>query len=203
MFCPRCGKPVPDGATFCPSCGTPMPGAAVAVATPMAASAAPAMAAAPSLAAVKYGGFWRRFWAAVIDGILISIVTWPFRLGAGLSTLGVMLANRNGEFNAAALAAAIAAGVTAMMVKVVVSWLYFAIMESTVNQASLGKMVLGLKVTDMNGGRISFARATGRVLASFLSTLILCFGYIMIAFTEKKQGLHDMLTNTLVVRAKA
>jgi uncharacterized RDD family membrane protein YckC len=175
--------------------------AAAAAATPAAMPMASMGAAAPAVG-VSYGGFWRRFWASVIDGILISIVTWPFRLGAGLSTLGVMLANRNGEFNAAALAAAIAAGLTAMMVKVIVSWLYYAIMESTINQASLGKMVLGLKVTDMNGGRISFARATGRVLASFLSTLILCVGYIMIAFTEKKQGLHDMLTNTLVVRTK-
>jgi uncharacterized RDD family membrane protein YckC len=172
---------------------------AAAAATPPAAMPTASMGAAP-IAGVRYGGFWRRFWASVIDGIVISIVTWPFRLGVGLSSLALL---RNGEFDAAAVAGLIAAAMTAIAVKAVVSWLYFAILESSTPQASLGKMVLGLRVTDMEGRRISFARATARCLASFLSTLILCIGYLMVAFTEKKQGLHDMLTSTLVVRARS
>jgi len=59
-------------------------------------------------------------------------------------------------------------------------------------------MIFGMKVTDLNGNRISFARATGRHFAKWLSTLILWIGFIMVGFTDRKQGLHDMLAGTLV-----
>ena len=83
-------------------------------------------------------------------------------------------------------------------VGILLSWLYFAILESSSSQATPGKMALGIKVTDMNGDRISFARATGRHFAKWLSSILL-IGYIMIALTAKKQGLHDLLASTLVV----
>jgi uncharacterized RDD family membrane protein YckC len=78
-------------------------------------------------------------------------------------------------------------------------WLYFALMESSSKQGTLGKMALSIMVTDVNGNRITFGRATGRYFGKFLSGLILYIGYIMVAFTEKKQGLHDMIAGTLVV----
>jgi len=80
------------------------------------------------------------------------------------------------------------------------SWLYEAFMESSSYQATLGKMIFGMKVTDLNGNRISFERATGRHFAKWLSTMILGIGYIMVGFTERKQGLHDLLAGTLVRR---
>ena len=83
---------------------------------------------------------------------------------------------------------------------IVIDWLYYSLMESSLNQATLGKMALGLKVTDLNGNRISFGRATGRYFGHYLSALILGIGYLMIAFSEKKQGLHDMIAETLVVK---
>jgi uncharacterized RDD family membrane protein YckC len=61
-------------------------------------------------------------------------------------------------------------------------------------------MIFGLKVTDLYGNRISFERATGRHFAKILSAMILCIGYLMVAFTERKQGLHDLLAGTLVRR---
>ncbi|MCI0556277.1 MAG: RDD family protein, partial [Anaerolineae bacterium] len=61
------------------------------------------------------------------------------------------------------------------------------------------KMALGIVVTDMNGNRISFGRATGRYFGKILSGLIIYIGYIMVAFTEKKQGLHDMMASCLVL----
>ena len=72
-------------------------------------------------------------------------------------------------------------------------------MLSSEKQATVGKMVLGIVVTDINGGPISFARATGRHFAKWLSALILGIGFLMAAFTEKKQALHDMIADTLVV----
>lgn len=80
------------------------------------------------------------------------------------------------------------------------SWLYEAFMESSSYQATLGKMIFGMKVTDLDGKRISFERATGRHFAKWLSTMILFIGYIMVGFTERKQGLHDLLAGTLVLR---
>lgn len=81
-------------------------------------------------------------------------------------------------------------------------WLYYALMESSKYQATLGKMALNLKVTDMSGHKIGFARATGRFFGKYLSSIILCIGYLMVIWTEKKQGLHDILAKTLVVKTK-
>jgi uncharacterized RDD family membrane protein YckC len=79
-------------------------------------------------------------------------------------------------------------------------WLYEALMESSAKQATLGKMLLGLMVTDEAGNRISFARASGRHFAKYISSFTLFIGYIMAGFTAKKQALHDMIAGTLVVR---
>jgi uncharacterized RDD family membrane protein YckC len=67
-------------------------------------------------------------------------------------------------------------------------WIYFAGMESSNRQATIGKSAMGVIVTDINGDRISFARATTRHFLSFISYLILYIGFIMISFTEKKTG---------------
>ena len=78
-------------------------------------------------------------------------------------------------------------------------WLYEAFMTSSPWQATVGKRVLGIVVTDMEGRRLSFGRATGRHFAKWLSSMALGIGYIMAAFTEKKQGLHDFVAGTVVV----
>jgi uncharacterized RDD family membrane protein YckC len=80
------------------------------------------------------------------------------------------------------------------------SWLYFAVMESSKYQATLGKLLLGAKVVDLNGKKISFFKATGRYFGKFLSRLLLGLGYVMMLFTKKKQCLHDKLTATLVIK---
>jgi uncharacterized RDD family membrane protein YckC len=82
----------------------------------------------------------------------------------------------------------------------VLQWLYFALMESSAHQATLGKMALGIIVTDMQGQRLTFGRATGRFFAKILSGCMIYIGFIMAAFTERKQALHDMIASTLVVR---
>ena len=91
---------------------------------------------------------------------------------------------------------AICGGLAGLMV----SWLYSALMESSATQGTLGKMALGIIVTDMNGDRITFGKATGRFFGKIISSLILCIGFLMIAFTDRKRGLHDMIASTLVVK---
>lgn len=80
------------------------------------------------------------------------------------------------------------------------SWLYFALMESSNYQGTLGKLALKIKVTDMKGNKIGFGKASGRHFGKIVSGLILFIGYIMVAFTDKKQGLHDQMANCIVLR---
>ena len=82
----------------------------------------------------------------------------------------------------------------------IMGWLYFAIMESSNKQATLGKMAMGIKVTDLNGNRISMTRASGRYYGKIISSCIMGIGYIMAGVTEKKQALHDVISDCLVVK---
>ena len=129
---------------------------------------------------MEYAGFWRRVAAALIDGILVGIVS------------GIVTAIAGGISDSAEI--------TAQILLFVAAYVYYAGMESSAYQATVGKIALGIQVTDLNGNRISFLRALGRNLAEILSALILLIGYIMVAFTAKKQGLHDMIAGTLVVK---
>lgn len=81
----------------------------------------------------------------------------------------------------------------------IIGWLYCAKMESSDKQATLGKQALGIKVTTLNGKLVSFAQATVKYFAEYLSTLIFLIGYIMAAFTNQKQALHDILAKTVVI----
>jgi uncharacterized RDD family membrane protein YckC len=80
------------------------------------------------------------------------------------------------------------------------SWIYFAGLESSSIQATVGKKLLGLKVTTISGKRIGFLRASVRYFGKILSRLIFMIGFLMIPFTKKKQGLHDMIAQTLVLK---
>ncbi len=132
-----------------------------------------------------YAGFWRRVVAVILDGFVLGIVTVPLNLALG-----------GGDDSMAYSPEASSIG-TAL------SWLYYALMESSAKQATLGKMAMGIMVTDLEGRRIGFGKATGRYFAKILSALILLIGFIMVAFTERKQGLHDILAGTLVVKGQA
>jgi uncharacterized RDD family membrane protein YckC len=67
----------------------------------------------------------------------------------------------------------------------------------------VGKLAMGIRVTDLEGRRISFWRAVGRYAAKIVSAMILLIGFLMVAWTRRKQGLHDMLANTLVLNGRA
>jgi len=92
-------------------------------------------------------------------------------------------------------------GMSIYLLTFVLQWLYFAIFESSSYQGTLGKQALKLVVTDENGSRIGFGRATGRYFAKFLSIMIMGFGFFMVGWTQRKQGLHDFVAGTLVHKA--
>jgi uncharacterized RDD family membrane protein YckC len=135
---------------------------------------------------VTYAGFWKRFAAFFLDQLIV---------GVGTAGLGFAI----GVAGAVAGVDETAIAVFAQLIGVVAGLLYYTMMESSEYQATLGKQALGVKVTDLEGHRISFGRATGRYFAKLLNVITLGVGYIMIAFTEKKQGLHDIVAGTLVV----
>ena len=142
---------------------------------------------------MEYAGFWRRFVAYIIDTIVMYIVMIPL----------FMIFGAAGSLTGSTQPDEVGAGFwIAYLLTIVLQWLYFAVMESSSRQATLGKMALGIVVTGEDGQRISFGRATGRFFGKILSGLILLIGYIMAAFTERKQALHDMLASTLVLKGK-
>ncbi len=146
-----------------------------------------------------YAGFWLRFVAALIDGLIISTVTFPFSFIFGLFNGFDQRAADFGS-NIGLVLSFIGLVLFINAVFIIIEWLYYALMESSSKQGTLGKMALGLKVTDLNGNRISFGRATGRYFGRILSGMIFNIGFLMIAFTAKKQGLHDIIAGTLVVK---
>ena len=139
-------------------------------------------------AQVAYGGFWIRLVAYIIDAILISLV-----LGVVTSIFGISYMNMDDVSKI---------DPTLNLLSLAVAWLYFALMESSERGATVGKMAMGLRVVTNDGKRLSFMNATGRYFAKILSALILCIGFIMIGFTERKRGLHDMIASTLVIKTR-
>lgn len=138
-----------------------------------------------------------RFVAAIIDGILVELVVLP--VGA---VVGAMIGVAGGAVDMPGIGIHMVSLIIGGTIGLLGSWIYEAAMESSSKQATIGKMALGLKVTDMEGRRISFARASGRHFAKFISGMILLVGYIMAGFTQRKQALHDMIAGTLVQRTQ-
>jgi uncharacterized RDD family membrane protein YckC len=153
----------------------PQPGATLGYQTPQRYYGAPA-----------YAGFWLRFCAVFIDGIVLWVIQLPIDLALGT---GDWVDDPHPG----------AAAVSALL-SIVIGWLYEALQTSSSHQATLGKRAVGIVVTDLNGQRIGFGQATGRHFAKILSALILLIGFIMAAFTQRKQALHDMIASTLVVK---
>jgi len=208
MFCSSCGKQTADGSAFCGSCGRPVVGYSVGASTAGAAPVASAGVAAPQAGTRAYAGFWLRFVAYIIDELLILIVFGILGLlVAGVIGFGSLREQfeemgRAGDRGNPAFPVFLVLMICTFFVCAIIGgWLYFAGMESSVHQGTLGKMALGLVVTDMNGRPVSFGRASGRFFAKIITSLVpLYIGFIMAGFTEKKQALHDMIASCLVLR---
>lgn len=153
-----------------------------------------------------YAGFWKRAAAWFIDSIVIYMATMLVQ-----QVLGPLLMNqqalqqlqqmqdKSAPFDPAVFTSLVPLGIGWLVLSVVLPWLYFALMESSSKQATLGKMALGIKVVGEDGNRIGFARALGRTLGKIVSGLILNIGYYMAGATRKKQALHDKMAHAYVV----
>jgi uncharacterized RDD family membrane protein YckC len=204
-----------DGAAFCSNCGQAFAVAAAVARAPMMSSpvaapiaggvaAVPAYAGYAAVPRVEYAGFWLRFLAFLIDnavmgiGLVLILIPLIFLTGLG-GFIGEI--HPDEDMNDVGIFMLFGLLFLAATVSLLWTWLYHALMESSAWQATLGKKVLGLVVTDMAGRRVSFGRATGRHFAKIITNMVPAFiGYIMAGFTERKQALHDMIAGCQVLR---
>ena len=227
MYCTKCGSLLAEDTSFCRSCGQAVPSGAVSqpavtlegvqslsanppLPAQYAAQAASASIPGPAQGAVSlpapYAGFWLRFVAYLIDSAILTLA-FGFMVAiliasVGLNFFRLIAPDMPDRFPNPLLPAALLGAIFLLLpVTIVGGWLYFALMEGSVHQGTLGKMALGLFVTDLRGSRVSFGRASGRFFAKIITGLIPLFlGYIMAGFTEKKQALHDMIASCLVLK---
>lgn len=193
MFCPKCGKEIADDAAFCQSCGLnlqkvrQLAGNKQIINEVLSVNYS-SLPVVKEPGGIEYAGFWLRFAAALLDGLIVGFVVYSiyfiFAIYATLSNSGL-----NDTL----------AVVMFYILSISIGWVYNAAMESSFNQGSLGKMIVGIKVTDLKGQKISFARATGRHFGKYLSGITLYVGYILAGVTVNKQALHDMMAGCLVV----
>ena len=146
----------------------------------------------PGESHVIYAGFWLRLAAALVDSLAMFI---PFCTVMFVVIVIIRLVSATERSDPAVLMLAIIPPVI-----ILAAALYFALMESSPWQATLGKKVVGLYVTDIEGRRLSTGRAIGRTFAKLLSSMTAGIGYLLCGFTEKKQALHDMVAKCLVLR---
>ncbi|MEO8024896.1 MAG: RDD family protein [Bryobacteraceae bacterium] len=184
MFCPACGTSIPAQSRFCIGCGQPVP----AVAVP----------------ALPYAEFGPRFAARIIDMLVLLPIGLPW---IGLVAWFVLQLPEKGshlEEPMRVIVPFVVGGVFLLLLTIAATWLYHAMLESGERQGTIGKRVMGLIVTDVKGNRISFARASGRwVCGVLITSQTMLIGYLMMLFTEKKQTLHDLLAETVVLSGKA
>ena len=188
QYCSECGQPRPSGelARFgdrliCPDCKN-------SYAQKLREGVAPA-------ATMVFGGFWIRFLAVLIDGVLTYIVAAILDF-ALLGTTGARLASVNGDPSAAFGTVALAS-----LIGLAVGFSYEVFFIGNMG-ATPGKMALGLKVVRADGSPVSYGRAAGRYFAKMLSGIIMGIGYIMAGFDSQKRALHDMICDTRVIKSR-
>jgi uncharacterized RDD family membrane protein YckC len=185
LHCPKCGTELPEGAATCPACGESVSDLAVSV------RGIPATSEQLGIRGqVAYAGFWLRVVAYLIDSLLLGVVLGivvlvPLMARAGLPADNPWVLFTGSSRQILAINLLMTMG----------GWLYWAGLESSAWQATLGKRALGLQVTDLAGRRISLIRASGRHFGK-----IIIVGCILAVFTPKKQALHDILAGCLVLR---
>ncbi len=146
---------------------------------------------------MNYAGFWKRTAAYLVDGIIYGIISSILGQIIGF-VLGVTMGISSSGTNKPSVSVLLIGVGIALCVQFVCYLAYFVWPESSSWQATIGKKIFGLKVTDLNGQRISFWRSLGRNLGMIISSIILGIGYLMCIWTDKKQCLHDSMAGCLV-----
>jgi len=186
MFCRRCGTRNAEGAVHCTLCGEGLQPGVAAVDPSMRVAYA---VAAPPAALPVYGGFWRRAAALILDSCVLFFPLATLRVILGLDMMGEWKPDSTAWWISSWL-------------EVAIGWLYGALMIAGPGRGTLGLQVMDLHVARLHGERVTFARATWRWAAQFLTLMTLGVGYLMQLFTPRRQTLHDLASGTVVVRTR-
>ncbi len=178
MLCTKCGATNPDNTAFCSACAQPL-GATAGAAAPL------------SVFDAGYAGFWRRYAATFLDGLVVSLMLLPVAFVGGLLA-GVLGLGKSIAIVGLILYALFCIGYAA----------YYVVMESGERGATFGKRWVKIRVVDMQGNRVSTGRALGRFVAHLLSYMTGYLGFIIQPFTPRKQALHDMVSGTVIVKTE-
>lgn len=207
MYCPKCGRETEQSGKYCQWCGTELKAAQPRLILRRKSG---------NISTENFAGLGGRFLAAIIDILFIifidlivigvfTTIAWLFSRPSPVSEAVIMLMQyyrhipRTDAYgNVVNAVVPTQLLIVLGILLVIVPWFYFAYLESSRNQATLGKLALRIAVTDLQGNRITFARATLRFFAKIVSVVTLFIGFIIIAFTRYKQGLHDMIAGCLM-----
>ena len=195
QVCSTCGNVrLPDG-RFCLFCGDLLSEPTSRGLVSSQAAKPPASPAPTELALPAYAGFWLRVWAGAIDVALEvgGALVLTFAIDLALRRFGHLL-------GVSPFVSKVATGMAFILILAVGSWLYSAFTESSSWRATIGKRALGLQVVTAEGDRIGFGQATVRHFMKFLSLFFLMIGFMMAGWTKRRQALHDMPTDCLVIR---
>ena len=198
QVCASCGNQSQPYGRFCLFCGDILSESASKLSTVHEKRKRTVSVATGLNSSTNYAGFWIRACAGTIDvvleaaGALVLTVAIDFLLGRFGPLLGL-----------SPFTSKVATGIAFILILAVGSWLYCAFAESSCWRATIGKRILGLQVVTAEGGKISFGQATVRHLMKFLSLFILTIGFMMAGWTKRRQALHDIPSDCLVIRVAA
>lgn len=157
----------------------------------------------------EFAGFWIRFWANLIDGFILMLpmfvvnsIVYQQVVGMSKMDYEIMMIEKNSHDMFYVYTEPFEIMVWTMPISFILGLLFYSMLTASKWQGTVGKRILGLKVVDLEGNRIGFARSLGRYFAYIPSGLIFYLGYVMVGVTEKKQGLHDMMAKTYVIKTK-
>lgn len=149
---------------------------------------------------VVQAGFWKRAAAYFLDAVVVVIAAQIVQMVVMMGFFGMNLGAMTGDPQSVfASTGGLLMLASLYLLPLLISVGYYAAFHASSKQATLGKMAVGIKVVRGDGRRISLARAIARYFATLLSTVILGIGFLMAAFTQRKQALHDLVCDTLVV----
>jgi uncharacterized RDD family membrane protein YckC len=143
-----------------------------------------------------YAGFWRRLVAAVLDQIIL-LVGRAFIYGALILMVYAMI--HFAEVQHLQIVIFSILGVCLFFVDIWLTWIYFALLESSSYQGTPGKLAMGIRVWHKEKRALTFEEATVRYFAKILSRMTIMIGYILCAFSSRKQALHDFVAGSVLV----
>jgi uncharacterized RDD family membrane protein YckC len=193
--CSNCGNPLLTDGKFCLFCGDVLADTPdkpnLVVRKPSEAS----LALPPRHWPPDYAGFWLRVWAGAIDITLQALAA--LLLTVIIGYIVKVLTSRSGM---SPITRSYLTGIAFIAVLTIGGWLYSAFSESSKWRATIGKRIIGLEVVNASGGKLTFGQASIRHFMKFLSLFTVAVGFMMAGWTKRRQALHDMPADTVVIR---